>query len=894
MRTDSPVTIHRQDYTPPTHWVDQIALRFELEPEGTLIHARLSLRKNDAISPAHDSLWLDGEQLELLEIRIDGQPLDAARCERHETGLRLLQLPAQCELDTVVRINPAANTDLSGLYLSNGNFFTQCEAQGFRRITYFPDRPDVMAVYRVELVAAPDRYPVLLSNGNLLGTEPLADGRVCARWEDPFPKPSYLFALVAGTLVAHEERIVRRSGREALLQVWVEPGHLDRTAHAMQSLIRSIRWDEARYGLELDLDRFMIVAVSDFNMGAMENKGLNIFNTKYVFAHPRLATDADFAGVESVVAHEYFHNWTGNRVTCKDWFQLTLKEGLTVFRDQEFSADMMAQACPDDASARSARSVKRIQDVRLLRSLQFAEDAGPMAHPIRPDSYQEINNFYTVTVYEKGAEVVRMLQTLVGREGFARGLACYFARHDGQAVSCEDFLQALADANHIDLTQFARWYGQVGTPRLKARGEYDPQREQYRLHLEQSPASALPAGARAADQLPLHIPVRLGLIGADGRDLLDTTIELREPQQTFVFEGVRPPPDAHGRRPVVASILREFSAPVILDANLDDDALAFQIAHDSDAFNRWEATQQLAVRAVLRTMAGEPAEIAARGLLGALSGALADSTLDPALREQLLQLPAESYIAEQIEPLDPHRLRTARHAVRLALGHGLADLLHRLQDEMTVREPYSPEPPQAGRRALRNAALALRVSCGAPGADLEAWALWGESANMTDRYGALSALCGSHSAYRDRALQAYASEFADEALAMDKWFMVQAGLHRHVGEAPVLHRVQQLMTHPAFSLRNPNKVRALLTSFCSGNLAEFHLADGSAYRFWAEQVLALDAINPQVAARLARALDHWKKFEPQRRELMRLTLESLASQVHSNDVREVLDKALAA
>jgi aminopeptidase N len=893
MRTDTPPTVHRGDYSPPTHWVDQVDLRFDLEPTDTQVHARLKVRRNTATSAPTETLWLDGEHLELLEIRIDGQPVDASRIEHAPGGLRLHQLPEQCELETVVRLHPQVNTDLSGLYLSNGNFFTQCEAQGFRRITYFPDRPDVMAVYRVLLVADPTRFPVLLSNGNLIDTEALADGRQCARWEDPFPKPSYLFALVAGTLVAHEERIVRRSGQEALLQVWVEPGQLDRTAHAMQSLIRSIRWDETRYGLELDLDRFMIVAVSDFNMGAMENKGLNIFNTKYVFAHPRLATDADFAGVESVVAHEYFHNWTGNRVTCRDWFQLTLKEGLTVFRDQEFSADMMAQACPDEASARSARAVKRIQDVRLLRSVQFAEDAGPMAHPIRPDSYQEINNFYTVTVYEKGAEVIRMLQTLVGRDGFARGMATYFARHDGQAVTCEDFLNAMADANGIDLTQFSRWYSQAGTPRLQARGDYDPQQGIYRLHLTQSLAPDAASEARQGSAQPLHIPVRLGLIGTDGRDLLDTTIELREWQQTFVFDGLRAPADAQGRVRVVASLLREFSAPVILVADIDDDTLAFQIAHDTDAFNRWEATQQLAVRAVLRTMDGEPARTAAAGLVSALAGALSDAALDPALREQLLQLPTEGYIAEQIDPLDPDRLRSARQAVRLALGEGLSALLQQLQQDMTVDEPYSPEPPQAGRRALRNAALTLRVACAAPGADHQAWIQWRDAANMTDRHAALAALCSSLSPYREAALQAYASEFADEALALDKWFMLQAGMPRHPGDAPILQRVQALMSHPAFSLRNPNKVRALLSSFCTGNLAEFHAPDGSGYAFWAEQVQALDAINPQLAARLARALDRWRKFEPQRRELMRQTLESLASRVDSVDVREVLGKALA-
>jgi len=900
MHTEEAVTIHRNDYSPPAYRVNRIHLQFDLDPVRTLVRARLSVErqqpagsspKTPSASPeATAPLWLDGEQLELLEVRIDGQPVHESRLQQSDRGL-LIEAPPECfELETCVRLCPQANTDLSGLYLSNNNFFTQCEAQGFRRITYFPDRPDVMAIYSVELTAPQAQYPVLLSNGNLVATETLADGRHRARWEDPFPKPSYLFALVAGTLVAQEERLVRRSGKEALLQVWVEPGQLDRTQHAMQSLIRSIRWDETRFGLELDLDRFMIVAVSDFNMGAMENKGLNIFNTKYVFAHPRLATDADFAAVESVVAHEYFHNWTGNRVTCRDWFQLTLKEGLTVFRDQEFSADMMAQACPDEASARSARAVKRINDVRVLRSLQFAEDAGPMAHPIRPDSYQEINNFYTVTVYEKGAEVIRMLQTLVGREGFAKGLALYFERHDGQAVTCDDFVQAVADANGIDLTQFSRWYAQAGTPRVRARGEYDPQRLTYTLHLAQS----CPPTPGQANKLPLHIPVRLGLIGADGKDLLDTTVELREAEQRFVFENVNAPADAQGQHTVVVSLLRDFSAPVVLHTEATDETLAFQLAHDQDAFNRWEASQQLAVRAMLRVLAGEPVESAARALAEALGRAISDESLDPALREQLMQMPAEGYVAEQIDVVDPQALRDARNALRMGVGAALEASLTDLHARMTVLEPYCAEPPQTGRRALRNAALSWRVAISAPGADAQAWSQWQQASNMTDRFAALSALCGSASALRESALEAFEGEFAQEALALDKWFTLQATLHRQPGEEPVLARVRRLMQHPAFSIRNPNKVRALVTGFCTGNLAEFHAADGSGYDFWAEQVLELDTINPQVAARLARALDRWRRFEPVRRELMHQTLVQLADRVRSADVREVINKALAA
>jgi aminopeptidase N len=889
MRTDQPVTVRRLDYTPPDHVVDTIELRFELDPQRTVVTAALAIRRRPG-APADAPLRLDGEALELLSAGIDGTPVPAARLHATPDGLTVDAPPAAFTLTTRVAIAPASNTELMGLYVSNGNFFTQCEAQGFRRITYFPDRPDVMARYTVELVADRARWPVLLSNGNLVESGPLPDGRHRARWVDPFPKPSYLFALVAGNLVAQEARITTRSGRDALLQVWVEPGNLDRTDHAMQSLIRSIRWDERRYGLELDLDRFMIVAVADFNMGAMENKGLNVFNTKYVFAHPRIATDTDFANVESVVAHEYFHNWTGNRVTCRDWFQLTLKEGLTVFRDQEFSADVLAAACPDEASARSARAVKRIDDVRVLRSLQFAEDAGPMAHPIRPDAYQAIDNFYTVTVYEKGAEVIRMLQTLVGRDGFAKGLALYFERHDGQAVTCEDFVSAIADANGRDLAQFRLWYAQAGTPRVRAEGAWDPATRRYALTLSQW----CPPTPGQPDKAPFHVPVSIGLLGSDGRELAAATLELTAERQTFSFDGVDPGPAADGRRFVVPSLLRDFSAPVILEHAPGDEAFAFLLAHDTDPFNRWEASQRLAVSAILRTLGGEPVTAAAAALVDALGRALDDATLDAALREQLLGLPAEGFVAEQLPVVDPVRLRAARNAVRDAIGRGLAAPLRATVEAMRAPGPYSPDPVSAGRRGLRNAALALLVESGVQGADALAAAQIDAADNMTDRLGALAALVQSSSPRREPALDAFARTFADEPLAMDKWFVLQATMHRQSGDAPVLERVRALTGHPAFSLRNPNKVRSLVTAFCSGNLAEFHAADGSGYAWWAEQVLALDALNPQVAARLSRATDRWRKFDPARQAAMRAALERVAAQARSPDVLEVVGKALAA
>jgi aminopeptidase N len=888
MRTDQPVTVRRLDYTPAAHAVDTIDLRFDLDPSRTRVTATMTIRRRDD-APADAPLWLDGEALELLSATLDGVPVPPERLHAGPEGLQIDGPPAAFTLVTEVAIDPSSNTGLMGLYVSNGNFFTQCEAQGFRRITYFPDRPDVMARYSVELVADAARWPVLLSNGNLIESGPLPDGRHRARWVDPFPKPSYLFALVAGRLVAQEERLTTRSGRDALLQVWVEPGNLDRTDHAMQSLVRSIRWDERRFGLELDLDRFMIVAVGDFNMGAMENKGLNIFNTKYVFASPRLATDTDFANVESVVAHEYFHNWTGNRVTCRDWFQLTLKEGLTVFRDQEFSADVMADACADEASARSARAVKRIDDVRVLRGVQFAEDAGPMAHPIRPDSYQEINNFYTVTVYEKGAEVIRMLQTLVGREGFARGMALYFERHDGQAVTCEDFVAAVADANGRDLGQFSRWYSQAGTPRLHAQGHFDAAARTYTLTLRQW----CPPSPGQPDKAPFHIPVTVGLIGPDGRDLAHRTLELTEPEQRFVFEGIDPPAAPDGARFVVPSLLREFSAPVILEHDIDDAGLAFLLAHDADAFNRWEASQRLAVSAIMRTLAGEPVATAGAALVAALGRALADPALDPALREQLLGLPSEGFIAEQLQVVDPVALRAARNAVRDAIGRGLAPVLRATFDAMRIDGPYSPDPASAGRRGLRNAALALLVEAGIDGADALADAQIAATDNMTDRLGALVALVQSGSPRREPALAAFADAFGDEPLVMDKWLMLQATMHRQPGHPAVLERVRALMGHPAFSIRNPNKVRALVTSFCAGNLAEFHAEDGSGYAFWTEQVLALDALNPQVAARLSRSMDRWRKFGPARQAAMRAALERVAAQARSPDVLEVVCKALA-
>ncbi|RZT42735.1 aminopeptidase N [Cupriavidus agavae] len=895
LRTDTPVTVYRKDYTPPAFAIDHVELVLDLDPQRTIVTSTLTLRRT---ATTDVPLVLAGEALELVGIRLDGQPFTAFSLD--DDTLTLSGLPEQGTLEITAACNPAANTTLSGLYVSNGNFFTQCEAEGFRRITYFLDRPDVMATYRVTLRADRAACPVLLSNGNLLGERDLPDGRHEAVWEDPFRKPSYLFALVAGKLERIEKTIRSASGQDKLLQVWVEPQDLDKTRHAMDSLVHSIRWDEQRFGLELDLDRFMIVAVSDFNMGAMENKGLNIFNTKYVLANAETATDVDFANIESVVAHEYFHNWTGNRVTCRDWFQLSLKEGLTVFRDQEFSADMMG--------SESGRAVKRIEDVRVLRQVQFPEDAGPMAHPVRPDSFEEINNFYTVTVYEKGAEVVRMYQTLLGRDGFRRGMDLYFQRHDGQAVTCDDFRAAMADANGRNLDQFGLWYSQAGTPVVTATTQWDAQAGALTLTLAQRcPKVGIETRAGSPDKQPFHIPFAIGLLDAHGNDLplqLDgeaaagaTTrvLDFTQAEQTFRFVGL-----PAGDRAPLPSLLRNFSAPVIVDHEYSDADLTFLLAHDSDAFNRWEAGQRLATRALLqlvqdvqanRELTLDPA------LVSAFRTVLTDGSLNPAFREQALMLPAEAYLAERMGVADPAAIHRARLFMREGLARALkAEWLAAYGANATPGD-YSADADSMAKRALRNLALGYLADTG--DADMQALAdeHYRDSTNMTDRFAALSALVNSFAPGREHALADYYERFETDALVIDKWFSLQ-GMQRgevgpHAGKRTI-DTVRALMEHPAFNLRNPNRARSLIFSFCSGNPAQFHAQDGSGYQFWADQVLALDAINPQVAARLARVMDRWQKYEIPLRDRMRAALERVAAaSTLSRDVREIVGKALA-
>ncbi|MEG1769222.1 MAG: aminopeptidase N [Comamonas sp.] len=898
----------RADYQAPAWWIDTVDLTFDLDPAKTRVLNRMRVRRNPDV-PAK-ALRLDGDELNLARVMVNGQ---GTSFKMDGNALVLENLPegdAPVELEIFTTCAPVKNTKLMGLYVSEGTFFTQCEAEGFRRITYFLDRPDVMAMYTVTLRADKTLFPVLLSNGNLVDSGDLQgagnEGRHFAKWVDPHRKPCYLFALVAGQLVAREQRITSRAGKEHLLQVYVRPGDLEKTEHAMNSLMASVAWDEARFGLSLDLDRFMIVATSDFNMGAMENKGLNIFNTKYVLANQATATDVDYANIESVVGHEYFHNWTGNRITCRDWFQLSLKEGLTVFRDQEFSMDL--------AGTPSARAVKRIEDVRVLRTVQFAEDAGPMAHPVRPDSYLEINNFYTVTIYEKGAEVVRMMHTLVGREGFAKGMALYFERHDGHAVTCDDFAQAIADANpgselSLRLEQFKRWYSQAGTPQVAASGVYDAAAQTYTLTLRQScaPTPGQP------EKLPFVIPVEVGLLTEGGAaqtvQLLDAAgmagspstsrlLVLTETEQNFVFSGVAQAP--------VPSLLRGFTAPVGLQYEYSDDALLTLLAQDSDAFNRWEAGQRLALRIALGAINNPAVVVQANGeiaqnllpapFIDAMRNVLRHPTLDAAYKELVLSLPSESYLSEQLDVVDPQRVHAVRETLRQQLAAALQGDWAWAWESHQDTGAYKPDPVSSGRRALTGVALSMLCLDARQTGDAvwpgRAYQAFKDAANMTDRMAALSALVNSGHPLASDALARFHALFKTEALVLDKWFALQAGATDRGGQ--ILPAVKQLMLHPDFQLQNPNRARSVIFSFCSGNPGAFHRLDAAGYRFWSERVIELDAINPQVAARLARALDRWKKLAEPYRSAAREAIARVAARPDlSNDVREVVTRALA-
>ncbi|MCK9684479.1 aminopeptidase N [Scleromatobacter humisilvae] len=890
MREGSPALVRREDYTAPAWWVRSVDLTFDLDPAKTIVASKLAIERNTE-RPA-EPLRLDGEGLNLLRVLVDGQSVSF----RHEDGQLVIDAPAADAFVLEIRntVCPEKNTELSGLYTSGGGFFTQCEAQGFRRITYFFDRPDVMAIYTVTLRADKAKYPVLLSNGNLAEQGSLDNGRHFARWNDPFPKPCYLFALVAADLVAREQRVTSRAGKDHLLQVFVRRGDLDKTEHAMNSLVASLVWDEARFKLPLDLERFMIVAVEDFNMGAMENKGLNLFNTKYVLASPATATDTDYSLIESVVGHEYFHNWTGNRITCRDWFQLSLKEGLTVFRDQEFSQDM--------AGSPSARGVKRIDDVRTLRQIQFPEDAGPMSHPVRPDSYVAIDNFYTATVYEKGSEVVRMMQTLVGRGGFERGITEYFRRHDGQAVTCDAFAQSIADVNpasplNAQLEAFKRWYSQSGTPKVTARGTAAD--GTWTLTLAQD--FGAPQGVTSpVERQPFVIPVRVALFTRDGRPVplklegdaeaapSERVLVLSQAEATYRFLDV--PAD------VVPSVLRDFSAPVLLDDGLTDADRLVLLAHDTDPVNRWEAGQRLALSQLVAAITGDGTLALNDAYVDAMRAVLRDPSLDPAFKELVLTPPSEAYVSEQLTvPVDPQRV----HAVCQQMQDQLAARLHddwlAAWDANQISEGYSPDGAQSARRALANLALAMLVRDAARSGDSvwpgKAYQRFKDAGNMTDRLGALGALVGAHSELATPALARFHELFQNEALVVDKWFGLQARASEKDGR--VFAKVKALLQHPDFSMHNPNRVRSLLLALCNGNPAAFHRPDAKGYVFWAEKVVELDAINPQVASRLARALDRWRNLAEPYRGAAREAIARVAAKTDlSPDVREVVDRAL--
>jgi aminopeptidase N len=883
MRDPAPTAVQLKDYRPPAYLVDAVELDVDIGEDGTRVRARLAIVRNPAAAAAQP-LVLDAEELEFESAALDGRRLSAADYTLGETHLTLLRVPERFALETVCRVHPRANTKLSGLYAAQAGFFTQCEAQGFRRITYFLDRPDVMSKYSVTIHADRDECPVLLSNGNLVGRGEEPGRRHWAKWHDPFPKPSYLFALVAARLDRLEGEFVTRSGRRVRLAVYVDPGKLDQCGFAMQSLKRAMKWDEDVFGLEVDLDHYSLVAVGDFNMGAMENKGLNIFNTRYVLARPDTATDGDYLGIDRVIAHEYFHNWTGNRVTCRDWFQLSLKEGLTVFRDQEYGADMYS------------RPVERIREVRALRSAQFAEDAGPMAHPVRPASYLEINNFYTATVYEKGAEVVRMIRTLIGAEEFRRGMDLYFARHDGQAVTCDDFVRAMADAAGADLSQFMRWYDQAGTPVLEAAGEYDPATKRYTLTVKQS----CPPTPGQPSKLPFHIPLALGLVGPDGADLPlqlegearpaggQRVLSVRKETERFVFINLALGP---GKEPV-PSLLRDFSAPVILRRNAAEAELTHLMSHDSDAFNRWEAGQELALGILMRGIeavrSGRGIEVP-RAFLEAVERLLADASGSPAFAAEALALPSESYLAEQMALVDPDAIHAVRNELRRRIAAPLKERFAAICAENAPPGPYSPDALSAGRRALKNAALGYLMELEDAASRALTFGQFEKADNMTDAFAALAILANFDCPERLRALEIFHGKWKDEALVVDKWLAAQAGSRLPFA----LAEVKRLMAHPAFNVRNPNKVYALIGGF-RGNQVRFHAADGSGYAFLADQVVALDAINPQVAARMARGFDRWKRFDARRQAHAKAALERVGdSKGISKGVAEIVARALA-
>ncbi|MDH5181526.1 MAG: aminopeptidase N [Gammaproteobacteria bacterium] len=875
----APGAIYLKDYLPPAYLVDEAAFEFDLDADTTEVRSALSLRRNPDYPHHPAPLVLYGNELETVSVRLDGTELSAGQYQIQGEELTVSQVPEQFSLNITTRIHPGANTALEGVYHSGKMLCTQCEAEGFRRITWFPDRPDVMSTYTVTLAADKKIYPVLLSNGNLIDQGELDNGRHFAKWHDPSLKPSYLFAVVAGQLRYHEDTFTTMHGRVVTLRVYVEEENYHKCEHAMLSLKQSMQWDEETYGREYDLDIFMIVAVNDFNMGAMENKGLNIFNASCVLASPDTATDHDYYNIQSIIGHEYFHNWSGNRVTCRDWFQLSLKEGFTVFRDQEFSSDL------------NSRPVQRIDDVDVLRNHQFPQDAGPMAHPVRPDHYIEISNFYTVTVYNKGAEVVRMQRNLLGAEGFRKGTDLYFSRHDGQAVTTDDFVKAMEDSNNIDLSQFKRWYSQAGTPQLAITDRYDAATKLYTLHVEQ----VCPPTPGQEKKLPFHIPLAVGLLDEQGNDLplqlqgesrpgaSTRVLEVRDAAQDFVFENIPAKP--------VPSLLRDFSAPVHIRMDRRDEELAFLFAHDSNEFNRWEAGQQLAVNIMLGLMDDYRADkvlMIPNLFVDAFRKVLQDKQLDKSLAALALSLPAENYLAEQREEIDVEAIHHVRQFMRRELALALREEFYQVYQDNRSDAAFVFNAQAMGQRALKNIALAYLLETEEAAAIELCVSQFNAAHNMTDVMAALGALVHFDIPQRAAALADFYAKWQHDSLVVDKWLALQAGSRLPA----VLSHVQSLTQHPAFSIRNPNKVRALIGRFCMGN-HHFHAASGAGYTLLADYVLQLDAVNPQIAARLAQGMARWKRYDAKRRDLMQVELQRIFNQTGlSKDVYEVVGKML--
>ncbi|PCJ45368.1 MAG: aminopeptidase N [Moraxellaceae bacterium] len=875
----APEAIYLTDYQVPPYLISNTDLVFDLGEAYTDVTALLKVNKNPA-SDVHDAvLELVGANLELQSLAINGEELGQERYQVNGEVLRISDVPDQFELSVHTRIKPQENTSLEGLYLSKGMYCTQCEAEGFRKITYYLDRPDVMSRFTTKIIADKASYPILLSNGNPVGKGE-EGSRHWVKWEDPFSKPCYLFALVAGDLSVLKDTFTTMTGRTIDLQIFVEPHDLDKCDHAMDSLKRSMRWDEDVYGREYDLDIYMIVAVSHFNMGAMENKGLNIFNTSCVLAKPETTTDAGFQRVEAVIAHEYFHNWSGNRVTCRDWFQLSLKEGFTVFRDQEFSADM------------GSRTVKRVEDVNMLKTVQFAEDAGPMAHPIRPDSYLEINNFYTVTVYEKGAEVVRMLHTLMGASEFRKGCDLYFNRHDGQAATCDDFVASMEDASKLDFSHFKEWYRQAGTPVVGVSGQYDEATSTYELTLTQR----TPDTPGQTNKVPLQIPVAVGLLDELGNDLPLTlegnenkpsseslVLSLTEQEQVFRFVDVASQP--------VPSVLRGFSAPVKLEHSQSNDELAFLMSNDSDGFNRWSASQQLAVNVMQSMIERDAAGLSLESsevLNRAYGQLLKDDSLDKAMITSMMSLPSEAYMAQISEQVDPGAIHRVRRSLRQDLGENLQSQLLAVYQAIPLESSYVFSAQAIAQRGLRNACLSYLMLLDDSAMESLCLEQYNQASNMTDQAAAFHAITHSESEHKQSVVDQFYGQWKDEALVIDQWFMVQASAPSVGG----LARVEALMEHEAFEITNPNKVRALVGGFCNGNLVNFHNKDGSGYRYLADRIIQLNTLNPQIASRLCGMLSRWKKYHPDYANPMKTELERIFAAPLSPDVYEIVSKSL--